>query len=412
MTATSTHPEDRFTLLDALRGFAIFGIFGVNMIAASLNWGDGSTIRYYDLGKADEIFELLINAFVEGKFYSIFSLLFGIGFGLQLARHTSKGFDGLPIFKRRLWSMLFIGFMHMMVLWVGDILFLYAWLGFILIVFRHKSDRYLLRASLICLAMPVILYPLRMINGYINLGTPFFGLLMGLGKVWGFNIEQMDPVKLFLAPGIIDYFKANVIGFFFRQADLFDQVRPFKVFSVFLLGFWVSRHRWYQTPQVFLDTFRRWVPIVLPASILINLAMAWIDWGEYYQGSWMGGLKTILYFLGVVPLSLCYVYLFTAAYTSGRYKILHAFTYVGRMALTNYLTHSILYVIFFRGTFLALGGKVGTLTCMVPVLLFFPLQIVFSKWWLQRYRFGPAEWLWRSMTYGKWQPMKRTGDEE
>jgi uncharacterized protein len=140
--------------------------------------------------------------------------------------------------------------------------------------------------------------------------------------------------------------------------------------------------------------------------------MAWIDWGEYYQGSWMGGLKTILYFLGVVPLSLCYVYLFTAAYTSGRYKILHAFTYVGRMALTNYLTHSILYVIFFRGTFLALGGKVGTLTCMVPVLLFFPLQIVFSKWWLQRYRFGPAEWLWRSMTYGKWQPMKRTGDEE
>lgn len=410
MSLQSTVPEERFELLDALRGFAVFGIFGVNMIASSLDWGDGSTIIYFNLGRADEIFNRLIEGFVEGKFYSIFSILFGIGFGLQLARHSHKGLNGLPVFRRRLWGLLLIGFLHMMLLWIGDILFLYAWLGFVLIAFRHKTDLYLLRTALLCLAMPVLLYSLRLASPYANLGTPFYAMLMGLGKVWGFDIQTLDPVALMTAPGWLQYFKANVIGFFFRQADLFDQVRPFKVFSTFLIGFWVSRNLWYQNPQPFLDRFRHWMPIVLPVSILINLGMAWIDWGEYYQGSLMGGLKTVLYFLGVVPLSLCYIYLFTAAYQSGKYKPLHAFTYVGRMALTNYLFHSILYMVLFRGPFLALGGKVGTLSCMVPVLFIFPLQIVFSKWWLAHYRFGPAEWLWRSMTYGKWQAMKRIGE--
>ncbi|MCU0388909.1 MAG: hypothetical protein MUE71_09915, partial [Chitinophagaceae bacterium] len=140
MTTLATTPQERFSLLDALRGFAILGIFGVNMIASAF-LDDTSKVLYYNFGKADEIFKIAIDALVEGKFYSMFSLLFGIGFGLQLSRHHSKGVDGLPLFKRRLWGLIFIGIMHMLFIWVGDILFLYAWLGFVLIAFRHKSDR-------------------------------------------------------------------------------------------------------------------------------------------------------------------------------------------------------------------------------------------------------------------------------
>ncbi|HSK13124.1 MAG TPA: DUF418 domain-containing protein [Phnomibacter sp.] len=405
--------QQRYSLLDALRGFAIFGIFGVNMMASTLSWfgQDIENMHIWFGSKPEKIFQVAIEALVEGKFYSMFSLLFGIGFGLQLGKHTDAGINGLPIFKRRLWGLLFIGFMHMMLLWVGDILFLYAWLGFILIAFRHKSDRYLLWAALICLAVPVILFPLRIMHESITLGTPLYALLFGLLGLLGMDLQQMNMVEMSTSPGWGNYFFTNLIAFFFRQADLFDQVRPFKVFAMFLVGFWVSRHRWYQTPEVFLQKFRKWIPIVLPIALCINVAMAYVSWDAYYSASWMGWLKTWLYFLGVVPLSLCYVYLFTAAYISGRYPVLHAFTYVGRMALSNYLFQSVIYVIIFRWPFFALAGKWGSIICMAPVLVIYPLQIVFSKWWLSRYRYGPAEWLWRSMTYRQWQPMKRNDNE-
>jgi uncharacterized protein len=295
----------------------------------------------------------------------------------------------------------------MMFIWVGDILFLYAWLGFVLIAFRHKSDRWLIRASIICLAIPVLLFPLRLINSYINLGTPFFVPVMAIAGKLGINLETFEPAAMFGAPGWGNYFKTNLLGFFFRQADLFDQVRPFKVFSMFLLGFWVSRHQWYMHPEKFLDMARPFVIWVLPLAVAINLGMAAISWDNYYSGKLLGLLKTWLYFLGVVPLSLCYVYLFCKVWLSGRVKWLNGFTYVGRMALTNYLLHSVLYMVLFRGPFLGLAGKVGLLSLMAPVLVFFPLQVIFSKWWLAQYQYGPAEWVWRSFTYRKWQPLKR-----
>lgn len=396
----------RFTLIDALRGFAVFGIFGTNMVAASLNWGKYDQ-PYFGLGQWDKTFEWLVSALVEGKFYSIFSLLFGIGFGLQLSRHHSAGRDGLPLFKRRLWGLVGIGIFHLLFVWVGDILLLYAWLGFVLIAFRNRSDQWLLKAAFICLLTSVLLYPLRFIHPYVHLGTPIGAIVYGLAPVLGFDLQTFDPLSAFGGPGWLRYFKVNIIALFFRQSDLFDQVRPFKVFAMFLLGLWVSRHAWYQYPERFMAFARPYVKWVLPIVVLINVAMALISWDRYYAGSLLGWLKTLLYFLGVVPLSLCYVYFFCKAWLSGKYKWLNGFTYVGRMALTNYLLHSLLYMVLFRGPFLALAGQVGLLALMVPVLVFFPLQVVASRWWLQHYRYGPAEWLWRSFTYKSWQPIKR-----
>jgi uncharacterized protein len=290
---------------------------------------------------------------------------------------------------------------------VGDILFLYAWLGFILIAFRHKSDKWLLRSALICLLIPLLLFPLRFIHPGISLGAPIFLLIEALTKGSGFDMQTFEPVAFFASPGWAQYFKANILAFFFRQADLFDQARPFKVFAMFLVGFWVSRHQWYRYPEKFLAWAKPHFVWVLPVAVVINLGMAFIPWGAYYGAEPMGLLKTSLYFLGVVPLSLCYVYMFCKAYLSGKYKWLNGFTYVGRMALTNYLMHSVLYMILFRGPFFALAGKVGLIALMVPVVVFFLLQIFFSKWWQQHYQYGPLEWLWRSFTYRKWQELKR-----
>jgi uncharacterized protein len=401
---------ERYSLIDALRGFAIFGIFGINMMASSLYGFAPDAEAWGRIGKADGLFEIFLNAIIEGKFYTIFSLLFGLGFGLQMQKFKESSVGGMPVFKRRLWGMLLIGLLHMLLLWLGDIIFLYAWLGFVLILFRNKSDRFLLFTAFLCLLLPVLLYPLRFIDTNITLGIPFYAMAVGVGNVFGIDIMNMNPVQMYNQTGVGAFFKTNVLGFFFRQGDLFDQVRPFKVFAVLLLGLWVARHRWYVNPTLFLDAFKKYFLWVLPLAILINVAMAYLSWDGYYSGNMVGWVKTVLYFLGVVPLSLCYVYGFTSMYVSGKYRWMRAFTYVGRMALTNYIFQSLIYVVLFRGSFLGLAGQVGPLYSMVPVLVIFPLQVWASKCWLERYRFGPLEWAWRSMTYGKWQPMKRVQD--
>lgn len=401
----STPLHQRISLMDALRGFAIFGIFGVNLVSTSGHWSGGVENKLLWLGEMEGVFNWLLEALVEGKFYSIFSLLFGIGFGMQLYRNGAVDELRLPTFKRRLWGLLCIGIAHSLLLWVGDILFLYAWLGFILVAFRHKSQAWLLRASLICLAIPMVLYPLRLINPYISLATPFYWLMMEVAPFIGLeDLMQMSWIQMQSEPGWGNYFRINGFSFMIRQADLFDQVRPFKVFSMFLLGYWVSRQRWHLTPDVFIERFKKWIVPVFIVALVVNLFMAKIDWGTYYSGTWMGGLKTLLYFMGVVPLSLCYVYFFTKIYMSGRFAILETFTHVGRMALSNYLFQSVLYVILFRAPFLHLYGKLSPMTCLALILIVFPLQALFSKWWLSHFRYGPVEWLWRSFTYRTIQP--------
>lgn len=403
----STPLHQRISLMDALRGFAIFGIFGVNLVSTSGHWSGGVENKLLWLGEMEGVFNWLLEALVEGKFYSIFSLLFGIGFGMQLYSNGAVDELRLPTFKRRLWGLLCIGIAHSLLLWVGDILFLYAWLGFILVAFRHKSQAWLLRASLICLAIPMVLYPLRLINPYISLATPFYWLMMEVAPFIGLeDLMQMSWIQMQSEPGWGNYFRINGFSFMIRQADLFDQVRPFKVFSMFLLGYWVSRQRWHLTPDVFIEKFKKWIVPVFMVALVVNLFMAKIDWETYYSGTWMGGLKTLLYFMGVVPLSLCYIYLFTKIYKSGRFAILETFTHVGRMALSNYLFQSVLYVILFRAPFLHLYGKLSPMTCLALVLIVFPLQALFSKWWLSHFRYGPLEWLWRCLTYGKIQQMK------
>jgi uncharacterized protein len=223
----------------------------------------------------------------------------------------------------------------------------------------------------------------------------------------GFNLKNTDIAVALSDNTWSGYFRFNLMGMLFRQYDLLDQVRPFKVLAMFLLGFWISRHGFYERVNQYKSFLKKVILIGLPAGLVINYFMASIPWSEYYAGSMKGWAKTLLYALGVTPLSMSYVAMFALAHESGKAKWLEGFSYVGRMALSNYLLQSILYMVLFRGIFLGLAGKFGFLPCLGIVAVVYTLQLLWSKWWLARYRFGPAEWLWRSATYGKWQPMRR-----
>ena len=147
----------RIDVLDVLRGLAVGGI-----LLGNLQWFSGygfmPTALVEQTSAIDHVFRFLIHFFVEGKFYSIFSFLFGFGFAIQMARAAERGDTKASLFKRRLFWLLVIGILHAVLLWSGDILTLYALLGFVLLLFRKTSDARLLKWTFVMIAVPVVVY--------------------------------------------------------------------------------------------------------------------------------------------------------------------------------------------------------------------------------------------------------------
>jgi uncharacterized protein len=152
-----TETGQRIPLLDILRGTAIFGILAVNMplmnapVTTML-----ASIRLWE-GLPDRVMEVFIKLFFEGKFYTLFSLLFGYGFWLFLNKPSPEGRSIVPLYRRRVFILLLIGILHMVLLWAGDILIFYALFGFLLILFRKSSDRKIFRWAIAFILIPIIL---------------------------------------------------------------------------------------------------------------------------------------------------------------------------------------------------------------------------------------------------------------
>src|SRR5215216_2969566 len=149
--------QERIEVLDVLRGLAVCGI-----LIGNVQWFSGYGLMPPALARqsplADQITHFLVHFFVEGKFYSIFSFLFGFGFALQIARAEERGDLQASLFKRRLFWLLVIGLLHAYLLWAGDILSIYALMGFLLILFRRKSTEALLKWVIILIVVPILTY--------------------------------------------------------------------------------------------------------------------------------------------------------------------------------------------------------------------------------------------------------------
>src|SRR5215216_6776717 len=147
--------QERIEILDVLRGLAVGGILIGNM-----QWFSGYGMMPPALAAqtplADQITHFLVHFFVEGKFYSIFSFLFGFGFALQISRAEERGDTNASLFKRRLFWLLVIGLLHAWLLWAGDILSIYALMGFLLILFRKKTNASLLKWAIGLMIVPVV----------------------------------------------------------------------------------------------------------------------------------------------------------------------------------------------------------------------------------------------------------------
>lgn len=398
---------ERIELLDVLRGIAICGIlFGNIPIFMGYYYMNSVQKAALPFDFANHVTIFLTHIFIEGKFYSLFSLLFGIGFSIQLMRAGSKEINFLPFYTRRLFFLLLIGLVHLIFLWTGDILSVYAITGFVLLLFRNTSSKTLLALAILLLILPVFQYAIILFTeSKLHPGTPF-----DLGARYISNVLPLKSESRLeaLEGDYISWLSKNITGAFYRFSNLFYTGRPFKVLAMFLIGFYIGKQKILNNLSQHNSTLRKIMITGLLVGIPFNIALAWLmEKGEDYPPSMLGLYQSIIYLISVVPMALAIASFVAIAWQKPSWQQrLSLFSPIGKMGLSNYLLQTILCLFIYNGFGLGLAGKAGPFVSLGIVFLILFFQLQFSKWWLSKFQFGPVEWLWRSLTYGKVQKLK------
>jgi uncharacterized protein len=413
---------ERLVLLDALRGFALCGVFISNVYM----WFNGRALTPPAQLKAaiesaplvDTVTMHAVSFLVFGKFITLFSFLFGLGFAVQLGRAEERGASIAPLYARRLAVLFVLGLAHLFLLWYGDILNTYALLGFGLLLFRQRSDRTLLLwAAGFILVMPVVSTLL------LNLPTLLAGsseAAAALTKETGERLAAVraQTLQTFSGGTWLETVRANATYFFqvFIRAIL---PVVFAIFGRFLLGLLAGRRRLFHDVPQHLPLFRKVLRVGAVVGVLCGGAGVVVQQLLLRKVLLPESLPWLPYVMGVVRqlaevgLASVYVAAFTLLFQREAWqRVLSVLAPVGRMALTNYLCQTVISLALFYGFGLGLMGKLGPALSVALALGIFALQIGVSHLWLARFRFGPAEWVWRSLTYGKAQPLRRAAGPE
>lgn len=400
-----TKAINRIHYLDALRGIAVFFIFTANISYLSgYFFMRNSQSLHWATFKFDEILEVILHTLTDGKFYTIFSLLFGIGFTIQYENLKKRGLPFKPFFRRRMLWLLVFGGIHLSLIWLGDILTLYALLGFALLNFVETNNKKLLKWAVVLILLPILN---TIIINFLNLDYALFFFKMNETLCTYFNIpmSEYQGAKItdlnaeFQNQNLITFFKTNISNTFIRIGFILYEGRPFKVLGIFLIGIWSGRqiiHYDLLNNNTLLKKIALYgILIGLPISFFRTYLEVTSDGSDIYDL-----YITIVYALGTVPLALGYAAALALAYQK-RSSIIKYFEPVGKMALTNYIAQSTLSILVFYGIGLGLAGKFGFTVLIFYCVLFFTCQIIFSTLWLKKFKTGPLEWVWRKFTYKK-----------
>ncbi len=393
MITSTTNPRPRILFLDALRGFALLGIAAANYPEFSLFDFLPDTIAT----ASDHTTRFWQTLLVSGKFYTLFSILFGIGFSIIMDSAMRRGVNGLRIFYRRMTVLTLIGLAHLLFLWSGDILLLYALMGMLLPLFRHLPDRQILTSSVICLLLPIPIEAIRQLSGHSpadNLYALWWQTANSVGittdnfATWLRDATSYADVFAFLRQGAVE-----------RMWEFVSTSRYFKVLGLFLFGLWIGRKQIVQNLSAFRTQLRRVCLTCFIVSLPLNIVMALHPTdNSFYQ--------SIIYCIAVYPMGLAYATALALIYLRlPNLNIWHFLAAPGRMALTCYILQTICGMIIFYGIGFALGAELSLGMSILTSTLVFVGEAVICHVWLRRFAYGPLEWIWRMLTYGKRLPL-------
>ncbi len=395
--------SDRIVAIDVLRGFAVLGILIVNIqgfarvASAFMNPTSGRVFEGADLWTWSAIY-----LFADTKFISIFSLLFGAGIAMMSERMAERGVSGTGLHYRRNAWLLAIGLVHAYLIWHGDILVTYALCGFLLYPLRNLEARRLLWIGGCAVAVVIPFWTLLAVS------IPYWPEAdrMALVADWAPSREAIDAEIAAFRGGWTEQVLARAPIALELQTTALAGMLLWRAGGMMLVGMALYRLG-VVTAKRSSAFYRRMVVVGLAAGLplaaagvayKIHVGFAW-DRAMFQGGlfNYVGSIGVFLGYLGLVMLTV----------KGGRLpRLQQRLAATGRMALTNYMTQSLICSLVFYGHGLGLFEHVGGPGQVAIVAGIWALQLIWSPWWLARYRFGPLEWLWRSATYGRRQPMR------
>lgn len=382
--------KERIVLMDALRGLALLGIITANLGSFSgyayLSPEARQALPTFAL---DRLVDPLLHIFIASKFSTIFSMLFGVGFALQLEKARVKGVVFRPYFAKRMLLLLTLACLHAYLLWFGDILRFYALAGLSLLLVAHWTEKKLLLAGLV---LTVVVTPVIFIlNEAVLYHPPAPGDLSLQGILSAFRHGTYGQV-------LAANWQLDEVRNFWQGAPLTIASTTGKV----LIGFWMGKKGLFSQPEKHRPLLRRWfwggLILGLPSSVAywaistgqLNLDSLWLVWLPFAVAG------------GMILQSLFYISSFVQAWGRGYgFSWLKIFVPVGKMALTNYLLQTAVGLFLFYGYLPGPHqmGQVGSASLLLLGVLIFALQVFFSHWWFRSYQQGPVEWLWRRLAY-------------
>ena len=427
VTAAPVTGADRIGSLDILRGVSILGILVMNIYAFAMPfpaYANPLLMGGTDMLNLGTWF--FTHIFVDQKFLSIFAMLFGAGIVLMTGRAEAGGAKVGRIYYRRQFIMMMLGAIHAYFLWFGDILFMYAAVGMLAYLFRKLTSRQLLIVG--CMLLPVTLLLGHGMGSQMEKSATQVAEITELqqaGETLTTEqeklLEDWEEMRAFMAPDAevvqkdVDIHQGSYVDITVHRVPVALMMQLFgllffgiwRVTALMLFGMLLMKTGVLSAERS-ADFYRKMMLICygiglpLTAYSAIDLSAHGFDHLYAMQNgslaNYFGSIIVGLGHIGVVMLLIK---------TGFVQRLLERFAAVGRMALTNYLMHSVILTTVFYGYGLGLYGEIPRFWQMGFVVAVIVLQFGLSSWWLARYRFGPVEWLWRSLTYWQRQPMRR-----
>lgn len=387
--------SNRIILLDVFRGFAIFGIFVVNIEIMNCIFINQGAFHGQFTSLLDQVSFKVMNLFFYTKFFPLFSLLFGIGIGMQ-SHKREGGKMAIGFLSRRMGVLLFFGILHILLFWPGDVLHIYALLGLFMLPFLSLSRNIILGFAFLALLFPfygevvgsffnwIVWEPRQYLERYSS--EELVGIIRHGTYLEGMSLRIKD--FLFNLPMTMEFFAPVAFSMFLFGVYL---VKRGVVFS---LLHWVDKAKWsIIAVAVILNIYR----------LIFLFYLIQTDVYRTYRTFFIQGM-----IVSDIAMGIFYLWVIAWLWENGKGRVfLESFQWVGRMALTNYILQSAIGLFLFSSLGLSLYEMLGPSQTIVIAIGVFAFQVVLSRYWLTYYRYGPLEWFWRVLSYGEGIPFKK-----
>ncbi|MBT8396072.1 MAG: DUF418 domain-containing protein [Gemmatimonadetes bacterium] len=403
LTGPTTQSE-RILSLDVLRGFAVLGILVMNIQHFSMvGPAYFNPTAYGDLSGLNYVVWLFSHLFFDMKFMSIFSMLFGAGIVLMAERMEESGRRPGRVHYRRTLILLLFGLAHAWLIWTGDILYSYAMCALLVYLFRKKQPKTLIILGVISIAVASIIS----LGGQFSMEFWPEDQVAAMAKFWSPDQEQVaaelsayrggwmaqNEFRFMMAP------QMQISGFLFSVS--------WRAGGLMLVGMGLYKLGVFSA-SLSDKTYKKMILAAVLLGLPLVLAGVWFrestDWAMetgFFGGSQFNYWGSLFVALGWVGAMMLF------CQSNAGTRLYRSLAATGQMALTNYLTQTLICTTLFYGHGFGLYGHVERTGQFLIVLAVWGVQLLWSPWWLARFRFGPFEWLWRSLTYWRLQPLRR-----